>query len=172
MGLFDILGGSRQQSSGMSPLMLGLMGVLAYRTMSGKGRLADMLGTANNPDAGANSAGGIFGSGGLGGIGGLLSGGMAGGALSSGLNDLLNRFQQNGHGDKAQSWISTGTNQPIAPNELEQALGPERVQWLLQQTGMSKEELMAGLSAKLPEVVDKLTPQGRLPTDQEAARLL
>ena len=138
--------------------------------MSGKGRLADMLGTGNHPGAGANSAGGgIFGSGGL---GGLLSGGMAGGALRSGLNDLLNRFRQNGHGDTAQSWISTGANQPIAPNELEQALGPERVQWLLQQTGMSKEELMAGLSAKLPEVVDKLTPDGQVPTPAQAERLI
>ena len=84
----------------------------------------------------------------------------------------MRRFQANGHGDTAQSWVATGANRPIAPGELEEALGPERVQWLIQQTGMSKDELMAGLSAKLPQVVDKLTPDGRVPTSEEAERLV
>ena len=166
MGLFDILG---TQRGGMSPLMLGLMGVLAYRTFKGKGRLADMLGM-NAAPAGAASPESPLG--GLGGLGGLLSGGAAGGILSGGLNDLLNRFRENGHGDTAQSWISDGTNKVISPAEMEQALGDERVHWLMQQTGLSKDELMSGLSGKLPEVVDKLTPHGRLPTEEEAGRLV
>ena len=156
MGLFDILGGS-QSGSGMSPLTMALMGVLAYRTMKGQGRLANMMGGAT---AGA------------GGLGGLLSGGMGGGMLTNGLQDLLARFGLNGHGDKAQSWISTGPNQAIQPNEVEQALGEDRVQWLIQQTGMSKADLLAGLSRELPRTVDKLTPDGRIPTEQEASKLV
>jgi uncharacterized protein YidB (DUF937 family) len=52
------------------------------------------------------------------------------------------------------------------------ALGPEKISWLMQQTGMSREELLAGLSRELPRVVDRLTPDGRIPTHEEAARLL
>jgi len=167
MGLMDILSPSGTQRGGISPLTLALMGVLAYRTMKGKGRLADVLGMNPGPGMGTSQ-----GSGGFGGLGGLLAGGGIGNILSGGLGDLLRRFQANGQGDKAQSWIEAGSNKPIEPGELEQALGPERVQWLMEQTGMSKQELMAGLSAKLPEVVDKLTPEGRLPNPEETERLL
>ena len=174
MGLLDILNPGAQRG-GMSPLTLALMGVLAYRTMKGKGRLADMLGTARAPGTGmgAGMGGGLGGLGGLGGgLGGLLAGGGIGKALSDGLGHLLGRFEANGQGDKAQSWIEAGANRPIAPGELEQALGAERVQWLMEQTGMSKQALMAGLSTKLPEVVDKLTPDGRIPSPEETERLL
>lgn len=92
--------------------------------------------------------------------------------MSGGLGDLLKQFQDRGQGDKAQSWIESGPNKSVSPPELEQALGPERVEWLMQQTGMSKDELLAGLSKELPDAVDKMTPQGRIPTEQEAARLM
>jgi uncharacterized protein YidB (DUF937 family) len=167
MGLLDILSPSGTQRGGMSPLTLALMGVLAYRNMKGKGRLADVMGMNSATRAGTRAD-----TGGFGGLGGLLAGGGIGSILSGGLGDLLNRFQANGQGDKAQSWIKTGSNEPIAPGELEQALGPDRVQWLMEQTGMSKQDLMAGLSTKLPEVVDKLTPEGRLPRPEETERLL
>jgi uncharacterized protein YidB (DUF937 family) len=187
MGLFDqVLGGSGASSgSGMSPITMALLGLLAYRTFEGKGRLADMLGRTPGGAAvpggmpGASTGGGLGGmlgganSGGLGGmLGGLLGGGAAGGILSGGLGDLLKQFQQNGQGDKAQSWISSGPNKPVAPGELEQALGPEKISWLMQQTGMGRDELLTGLSRELPGVVDKLTPDGRIPTHEEAARLL
>ncbi|HEY4405468.1 MAG TPA: YidB family protein [Xanthobacteraceae bacterium] len=176
MGLFDqALGGTGTSSGGgMSPITMALMGLLAYRTFEGKGRLADMLG--RTPGGAAAPSSGIPASnagGGLGGmLGGLLGGGAAGGILSGGLGDLLRQFQQNGQGDKAQSWIASGPNKAVLPSELEQALGPEKIAWLTQQTGMSRDDLLAGLSRELPRVVDKLTPDGRLPTDQEAARLL
>jgi uncharacterized protein YidB (DUF937 family) len=60
----------------------------------------------------------------------------------------------------------------VSPSELEQALGPDKLAWLIQQTGLSREELLAGLSRELPKAVDQLTPDGRLPTEQEAARLV
>jgi uncharacterized protein YidB (DUF937 family) len=176
MGLLDsVLGGSRVSGGGMSPITMALMGLLAYRTFQGKGRLADMLGhKPATTDANASGGGAAAPNpGGLGGLlGGLFGGGTAGGVLSGGLGDLLKQFQQGGQGEKAQSWIESGPNKPVSPSELERALGPERVDWLIRETGMSREDLLAGLSRELPEVVDKLTPQGRLPTDQEAARLL
>ena len=70
------------------------------------------------------------------------------------------------------SWVSTGTNNPVAPHELESVLGEERIAWLMQQTGMSRADLLDGLSAELPKTVDALTPEGRVPSAQEAERLI
>jgi uncharacterized protein YidB (DUF937 family) len=163
--MFNTLGGGNRGRGGMSPIMLGLMGLLAYRTLKGKGKLADMLGTNQ---AGANQAGTDAGGAPAGaGLGGVLGGG----ALGAGLKDLLDRFRQNGQDDKVQSWVSTGANKSIAPNEIEQALGEERIQWLMEQTGMPREQLLDGLSGELPQAIDKLTPDGRLPTDEEISRI-
>lgn len=151
MGIFDTFGAGNRGGSGMSPVMLGLMGLLAYRTLKGKGRLADMLGTGTSDSA-------------TGGAPGVSTG------LGSGLKDLLDRFRQNGHEDKVQSWVSTGANKPIAAPEVEQALGEERIEWLVQQTGMPRDKLLQGLSGELPQAIDKLTPDGRLPTDEELSR--
>ena len=172
MGLLDsVLGGTRT-SGGISPITMALLGVLAYRTFQGKGRLADMLGRApaSGSSGGVSTTNPHSGLSGL--LGGLLGGGAAGSILSGGLGDLLKQFQQNGHGDKAQSWIASGPNKPVSPGELEQALGPDKVSWLMDQTGLSREELLAGLSRELRKAVDHLAPDGRLPTEQEAARLV
>jgi len=101
----------------------------------------------------------------------LGGGGGTGSMLSNGLSDLLRQFQQNGLGNVAQSWIGSGPNQPIAPTELEKALGPEKIDWLARETGMSREQLLQGLSQELPHAVDKLTPDGRIPTEHEAAQM-
>jgi uncharacterized protein YidB (DUF937 family) len=156
--MFNTLGGNHR--GGMSPIMLGLVGLLAYRTLKGKGRLADMLGTTQTGSGVGDAPAG-------GGPGGVLGGG----SLGAGLKDLLDRFRQSGQEDKVQSWVSTGTNKSIAPNELEQALGEERIQWLMEQTGMPRDQLLNGLSGELPQAIDKLTPDGRLPTDEELSRL-
>jgi uncharacterized protein YidB (DUF937 family) len=133
----------------MSPVKMAVLGLLAYRTLKGKGRLL--------------SAGGA-----AGGLGGLL----AGGALSGGLKELMDRFRQTGQEPKAQSWVSTGANQSIAPHELEQVLGEERINWLVEETGMPRDQLLTKLSGELPATVDELTPDGRLPTDDEIAQRL
>ena len=160
MGIFDILapGGQRR---GPSPIMMALMGLLAYKALKGK----NQPGTA--PAGGGGGLGDLL----SGGLGGLLGGGV-GGALSGGLSDLLKQFQQNGQGDKADSWVSRGDNKPIEPTELEQALGEERIGWLMQQTGMSRDELLKGLSRELPQVVDRMTPEGQIPSPQEAEKLV
>jgi uncharacterized protein YidB (DUF937 family) len=63
-----------------------------------------------------------------------------------------------------KSWIGTGPNQPVSPNQVGSALGPNIIKVLAEKTGMSEQELTAQLSQILPGVVDKLTPNGRLPS--------
>ncbi len=67
--------------------------------------------------------------------------------------------------------MSSGPNQPISSAELERSLGGERIEWLMGQTGMTKDQLLAGLAASLPDAIDKLTPDGRVPTEEEFERL-
>jgi uncharacterized protein YidB (DUF937 family) len=160
MGLLDVLIGKR--GGGMSPIAGAVLGLLAYKAMKGK-NLSEIFGGSA---AGSGGLGGLM----QGGLGGLLGG--AGSIVSGGLNDLLRQFQINGEGDKAASWVSTEPNKPITPRELEQALGEERIGWLMQQTGLSRSKLLAGLSQELPEAVDNLTPHGRIPNEEEARRLV
>ena len=97
-------------------------------------------------------------------LGGGAGGGGAGGFLSGGLGELIDRFKQNGQGAVADSWVNTGPNRALAPPELEQAIGPDVLATLSQQTGLSREELLARLSRELPDAVDRYTPDGRLPS--------
>ena len=107
-----------------------------------------------------------------GGLGGLLGGATAGTVLSGGLGNLIKEFQDSGHGRAAQSWVGTGPNQKIAPNELASALGNDTLDALSRQTGVGREDLLAGLSQHLPDLINQLTPNGRLPTEQEASRMI
>jgi len=93
-----------------------------------------------------------------------LSGQNPGGFLSGGLGELVDSFRQSGHGDVADSWVGTGPNKEVAPQQLEQAIGPDVLATLTQQTGLSREEILARLSKELPQAVDKYTPEGRLPS--------
>ena len=92
------------------------------------------------------------------------------GGLLGGLGGLLEKLQQSGHGEVTKSWIGSGQNQPISPGSLGSALGPSIIKALSEKTGLSEQELTAQLSQLLPGLVDKLTPQGRLPTHDELAR--
>ena len=84
------------------------------------------------------------------------------------IGGLLQQLQQGGLADQVNSWVSTGSNQPVNPQQLEQALGPEAIAELQQQTGIPRDQLMSELAQHLPEAVSEATPQGRLPdTDDE-----
>jgi uncharacterized protein YidB (DUF937 family) len=107
-----------------------------------------------------------------GGLGGLLGGAAAGSVLSGGLGNLIKDLQTTGNGRQAQSWVGTGQNEDIAPGDLEQALGGDMIDALSQQTDLDRAELLAGLSRQLPEFVDQLTPDGHLPTEEEAERMV
>jgi uncharacterized protein YidB (DUF937 family) len=162
MGLFDQGFGGR---GGMSPAAIALLGLLAVKGFQNRDKLSEMLGGAagGNPTGGAQE-GGLGGL--LGGLGGMLGGGSThgGNILSDGLGGILGGFQNAGHGDVAQSWVKDGPNQVPAPEQIEQAVGPDLVGQLAKETGLSREELLARLSRELPKAVDQLTPQGRLPS--------
>ena len=192
-------GAGRAGGGGMSPLTMALLGLLAYKAVKSlSGSSADPANPAAGdpapgrsasgaPAAGAGGLGldeilrgglGGQGSGGLGGLGGVLGGlggggagaGGWGGLLTSGLGDLLDQFHGAGKGDAARSWVGSGQNEPIAPHELSQVLTSEQIDFLTQRTGLSRGDLLAGLSEQLPSVVDGLTPAGRLPTSEEMNR--
>ena len=99
----------------------------------------------------------------LGNLSGMLGGAGAGGLLSGGIGELLEKFKQNGEGDTAQSWVNHGPNKDVSPPQLKQAIGSDVLAALEQQTGLSQEELLARLSRELPSAIDKYTPDGRLP---------
>jgi uncharacterized protein YidB (DUF937 family) len=229
--------GSQESGGGMSPLIMALLGLLAYKAMKGSGGqapprqapqgyppqgnpqgypqgggytqagggggLGDVLGgmlggkPGGAPGAGGlgDLLGGLFGGGGRpggmpqgmpqggrpggsladmipGGLGGLLGGAAAGTVLSGGLENLIKGFQQNGQGRVAQSWVNRGQNEDIEPGDLEGALGADTIDALSRQTGMGRDELLSGLRRQLPHFVDQLTPDGRLPTEDEAQRLV
>ncbi|KWV57707.1 hypothetical protein AS026_30870 [Rhizobium altiplani] len=109
----------------------------------------------------AGGQGAIFS--GPGGLGDLLGGLTTGGILSGGLGDLLKTFQQNGHEDKAHSWVQPGPNVPIDNDQLSEALGPDVIKELAAKTGLSPQEILDRLSRDLPTAVDDLTPNGRVP---------
>jgi uncharacterized protein YidB (DUF937 family) len=156
------------------PSMIALLGLLAVAGYQNRDKIAEMLGGQKQGSGDAppqnNQQGGLGGV--LGNLGGLLGGGSAGSVLSGGLGGLIERFKQNGQGAAADSWVSTGPNQPLGPSQLEQAIGPDVLNTISQQTGLSREELLSRLTRELPAAVDKFTPHGRLPTEDEAARLI
>jgi uncharacterized protein YidB (DUF937 family) len=158
------------------PSMTALLGLLAVAGYQNRDKIAEMLGGIgqSKPAGPGQSPPGGAGQSGISGLLGQLSrtlgGASAGGILSGGLGELVERFNQSGHGETAQSWVGTGPNKPVTPPQLEQAIGPEVLETLSKQTGLSREELLARLSRELPNAVDKYTPQGRLPTETDFPR--
>jgi uncharacterized protein YidB (DUF937 family) len=102
-----------------------------------------------------------------GGAGGAQQGGGGGGGLG-GLGQMVEQFQRGGLGDIMSSWISTGQNLPISPEQLGQVFGQGRVSDMASQLGMGQNDLLGQLSQMLPQVVDKLTPDGQLPAAGQA----
>ena len=93
----------------------------------------------------------------------------AGGGLFGGLSDLVQKFQTAGHGDVVNSWVGSGANAPIQPAQVGSALGQQTISDLARQSGMSEQELLAQLAQVLPGLVNRLSPDGRLPTQAELA---
>ena len=87
--------------------------------------------------------------------------GMVGG--QEGLKNLVSQLQSGGLGQKVQSWIGKGSNQPVSGQEIGSALGHDKVEQLSEQTGMSQDQLTHDLAQHLPQVVDQLTPDGHMP---------
>lgn len=161
-----------------TPSLLALLGIAAVAGYQNRDKLGGMLGGAgqgasdqsSNPQSGGMFSGGLGGSQ-SGGLGGLL-GSLGGGGLAGGIGELMERFGQSGHRDRAESWVGTGSNQPIDHGELEQALGDETLEELASTTGLSRADILERLSHNLPQTVDRFTPHGRIPTEDEAQGLL
>jgi uncharacterized protein YidB (DUF937 family) len=154
MGLLDdVLGSAVPGGSLAKPVMIAAAALLAPRATGGGG-----LGSLFRSGAAASPA---------------PSGAPAPtsrqpqGGLLGGLGALLQSFQQSGHGDIINSWIGSGQNQPITPDQLHQALGPQAVDNLSRLTGVAAPDLISELSRVLPGVIDRLTPQGRMPNQAE-----
>jgi uncharacterized protein YidB (DUF937 family) len=147
-GLNDLIRSSAPGGSIAKPLMLALGALLASGVLfGGKGQTAS---AGAQPTSDTGDAGGVLG----------------------GLGGLLNKLQQGGLGNAANSWVGSGQNQPASPGQLGSALGPNILKTLAQQSGLSEDELTKQLSQVLPGLVDKLTPNGRLPTMAELSKMM
>jgi uncharacterized protein YidB (DUF937 family) len=190
-------GSTTPGKGGMSPVTMALLGLLAYKAYKGAtSQTTPAPPQRDPPPAGTPGASGGLASGGpassglgglLGGLfggntapaasggmpnwlGPLLAGGAGGTVLADGLRNLISGMSHAGQGQAAQSWVSTGPNKDISTGELAKSIGADDIDALSKQSGLSREELLEGLRTQLPELVDKLTPGGRLPTHEEASR--
>ena len=121
------------------------------------GLLDSVLGSVlgNNPNAGALQS--ILGS-----I--LAGGGQQYGGGGGGLSGLIEAFSRAGMGNQVNSWVGTGPNQPINPNQLQQVFGQDQINQWSQQTGMPQHSLLEQLSNLIPHAVDRMTPNGEVPS--------
>ena len=91
--------------------------------------------------------------------------GMISNPQTGGLQGLLESFKQKGLGDVASSWVSTGQNLPVSSAQVQQVLGQGQIQQIAQKLGLDSSQVSEGLSKLLPEVIDKLTPKGSIPSE-------
>src|SRR5215208_4086000 len=191
MGLLDSIlgnmmgsgpGGAASQRRGgsTSPIVKALMMLLAAKafqhyTSNRQGGPAPSGDGSGRIGGGEPMGGGGRGSGPFGDLSGSLD--PRGGGIGQrgepgaggGLGGIVDQFRQNGYGDQVDSWVGRGQNRRIAPDELEQALGPDTIQDLEQETGMPRDQMLSDLADELPDAVDQFTPDGRLPSEDEVS---
>jgi uncharacterized protein YidB (DUF937 family) len=137
------------------PLIIALLALLASRYMSGGKQEAPQQEMPKLPDPLPETAQEA-----------------SPGSVLDGLGGLIDQFQKKGLGDVVDSWVNRGQNREVAPDQVSVALGGDVVDDLSRRTGLSRDQVVAELARMLPNVVDKLTPEGRLPTRQEVMRLM
>ena len=149
-------------SSGLEDILGGVLGGGGQGSGSGGGGLGGMLS-------------GLLGGGGRGGggmgsvaalaaaVGPLLMKGLSGG----GMQKMFGSLQGAGMGDKAQSWVSPGENKPISAGELEQVFGTDEIDKVVQAVGADREQAADMLAKALPQVVDQVTPEGKIPDQSQ-----
>lgn len=158
------------------PSLLALLGLLAVAGYQNRDKLSGVLNDAakrldeNQPAEGNPIQSGVGNV--LTGLGDLL-GGKGTESLSQGLGDLMDRFRQSGSAETADSWVTPGVpTQGLNRQQVEQAVGAENLDELAQRMGMDRDELIDRLVTNIPEGIDRMTPGGRMPTDDEARRYM
>jgi uncharacterized protein YidB (DUF937 family) len=155
-GLNDMIRSAFPGGNVAKPLMLALGALLASgvltrgATSGGAGQTTSAGSQPSQPATDTSDAGGLLG----------------------GLGGLLNKLEQGGLGNQTKSWVGSGQNQPVAPSQLGQALGPNIIKTLSQVTGLSEDDLTKQLSQGIPVIVNTLTPNGRLPTVAELSKMI
>ena len=152
----------------LSPIVLSMLANRGASASSGRdagpaGGLGDILGQMMG---GGQRGGG----GGPGDILGQVLGGAGG--SGGGLGGLLRQFESAGLGDQARSWVSPGQNQPLSPDALGRVFGADGLAAIARQAGLSERETTAGLAQLLPEIIDRATPQGQVPDEDQLAGTL
>jgi len=138
------------------PSLLALLGLVAVAGYQNREKIGEFVkGLSNDPDS---AAGGLIES-----VKKTIGSSPTASSITGGLGELIDQFTNNGEGKTAESWIGKGPNEPITDSQMEKTLGPDLIDSLVKQTGLSREELLARLSKTLPEAVDKLTPDGQVP---------
>ena len=92
------------------------------------------------------------------------------GSILGGLTDLIGKLSAGGVAPQVNSWVGHGQNEPVQPGQLGSALGQNVLAELSQRTGMSQQELLSQLSTVLPQIINHLTPNGRMPTVADLER--
>jgi uncharacterized protein YidB (DUF937 family) len=149
--------------SNRMPSLAALLGLVAVAGYQNREKIGEFIKGLQNPNAAGTGPGGPASPARPEQGTDMMGSGYGGGSILGGLGDLVEQFRTSGQGRKADSWVSTGQNEPIDDREMEQALGHDLLERLTQQTGLSREELLRRLSQTLPQTVDQLTPEGRLP---------
>jgi uncharacterized protein YidB (DUF937 family) len=129
-------------------LAIALLGILAYQNRDKIGEAIRGAGRGTDPN---NPQDGLLDQ---------VSKGVSGTAL----RDVLDRFRNSGSGSKVDSWVRKGPNEPVGTQDVESAIDEETLSALSQQTGLSRDELIARITQALPEAVDKMTPNGEMPS--------
>jgi len=129
------------------PSMLALLGLVAVAGYQNRDKISEALKGAQTPGRTGRSDGGLLG----------------------GLGDLMDSFKSAGQSETADSWVTPGVpTKGLTPQEVERAIGSENLDELSTRTGLSREDLLQRLATAIPETVDRLTPEGRWPTDDQA----
>lgn len=146
-----------------TPSLIALLGLVAVAGYQNRDRIGKVLSDARQKFAASGTdlapAGGGF----VAEIGQFFQGR----SVSTALGDLVDRFKAAGQGDAADSWVSDKANMPLGVDKLEAALGQETLAELARKTGLSQAEVLLRLNVALPDVVNRFTPNGRLPTEGE-----
>lgn len=150
----------------MSQLDDLLGGLLGGQGEGGRSGLEDILGQLTGGQGGATTGTSARASGGAGMLAALLPL-IAGFLKNGGLNKILSGFQQKGLSSQAASWVGTGDNERVSGAELEDVVGADEIQAIARQLGISDEQAADAVAEVLPQVVDRVSPEGELPAETD-----